>query len=255
MVNTKEFENKVVLITGASSGIGAVTAVDFAKEGASVVIVARRAEQLAEVAALCVGPVKPLIIVADVCKDSERIISETINHFGRIDVLVNNVGRMSIGGIETSTVDQFDDMINVNVRSVYALTVIAVPHLLKTKGNIVNVSSLAGLRSYAGFLTYSMAKATLDQFTKCVALDLAPKGVRVNSVNPATIETNFLLATGFSEERAKMHYETSNAKHPLGRIGKPKEVSDAIRYLASDRASFVTGTLLAVDGGRTIQSV
>lgn len=245
-----EFANKVVLITGASSGIGAATAVRFSRLGASVVLVARNADNLASVVALCKGPIKPLTIVADVCKETERIINDTIKHFGKLDVLVNNAGKGSFGGIESTNVEQLDDLMELNVRAVYALTVLAVPHLLKTKGNIVNVSSVAGLRSTKGALAYSMTKSALDQFTKCVALDLAPKGVRVNSVNPAVIKTNFLTNLGLQDEQQSEFLEKQSGTHPLGRVGTSEEVADGIAFLASDRATFVTGTLLAIDGGR-----
>lgn len=245
-----EFENKVVLITGASSGIGAETAVHFAKLGASLALVARNADNLTAVAERCVGSVKPLIIVADVCKDTEQIIKQTIEHFGKLDVLVNNAGRGAMGSIETTSLAQYDEIMDLNVRSVYHLTMLAVPHLLKTKGNIVNVSSVAGLRSFTNFLSYCVSKSALDQFTKCVALELGTRGVRVNSVNPAVIASNFHYNIGMSEEAYKNYLEGAKATHALGRIGQPLEVAEGIAYLASDRASFVTGTLLAIDGGK-----
>lgn len=245
-----EFENKVVLITGASSGIGAETAVHFAKLGASLALVARSADNLTAVAERCVGIVKPLIIVADVGKDTEQIVKQTIEHFGKLDVLVNNAGKGAMGSIETTSLAQYDEIMDLNVRSVYHLTMLAVPHLLKTKGNIVNVSSVAGLRSFPNFLSYCVSKSALDQFTKCVALELGTRGVRVNSVNPAVISSNFHYNIGMTEEAYKTYLEGAKLTHAMGRIGQPNEVAEGIAYLASDRASFVTGTLLAIDGGK-----
>ncbi|KAB7501306.1 Tropinone reductase 2 [Armadillidium nasatum] len=139
---------------------------------------------------------------------------------------------------------------NTNVRSIYHLTMLAVPHLIKTQGNIVNVSSVNGVRSFAGVLAYSMSKATVDQMTRCAALDLAPKKVRVNSVNPGVVITNLHKRSGQNEEQYSAFLERSKATHALGRPGDPIEVASAIAFLASDQASFITGVSLPVDGGR-----
>lgn len=250
------FTGKVVLITGASSGIGAETARHFASLGASLAIVARNVEKLNDCADSCakISSKRPLVIVADVTKDAERIIDTTVAHFnGQLDVLVNNAGAGFGGPLESSTLEQFDEAMNVNVRSVFHLTKLAIPHLLKTKGNVVNVSSVAGLRSFAGFLPYSMAKAALDQFTKCVALELADRGVRVNSVNPAVIVTEFQRNMGMPDEATAKILEDCKTSHAMGRPGQPSEVAAAIAFLADEAcASFITGTLLAVDGGKAI---
>lgn len=251
-----QFAGKVVLITGASSGIGAATAEHLASLGASLALVGRNAENLRKAALACeaVQPTtivpKPLAIIADVTTEADRIISETIDHYGRLDVLINNAG---IGGpttIQTATLYDFDSVMNTNVRGVFHLSQLAVPELIKTKGNIVNVSSLAGIRSIHTFLIYSMSKGALDQFTKCISLELAPLGVRVNSVNPAVIATNFHYTAGLDDEAYKQLMERCKETHPLGRAGQPEEVAAAIAFLASDSATFITGTLLPVDGGR-----
>lgn len=184
--------------------------------------------------------------------DVKSIIEKTIERFGKLDVLVNNAGAGRQSTIEDATLADFDFGINTNLRSVFHLTSLAVPHLVKTKGNVVNVSSVAGLRAFPGFLPYCVAKAGLDQFTKCVALELASKGVRVNSVNPAVIDTNFFTTNfDFDSKAYAAFLEDSKRVHPLGRAGTTSEVAHAIAYLADNKAaSFVTGTLLAVDGGR-----
>lgn len=249
-----DFNGKVILITGASAGIGAETALHFARLGASVALVGRNNVNLnavlKSIKSKCNQP-KLVSIVADVTMDAEKIISSTIDHFGKLDVLVNNAGISGHNSIETCTLDEYDTTMNTNIRSVYHLTMLAVPHLIESKGNIVNVSSIAGLRSFPNVLVYCMSKAALDQFTKCISLELAPKGVRVNSVNPAVIITNFHTTSGMSSEEYQRYIESTSKSHPLGRVGQPHEVAAAITFLASDSASFVTGTLLPVDSGRT----
>lgn len=243
------FNGKVILITGASSGIGAGTAEHLSKQGASLALVGRNVNNLSEVIKKC-GKAPILSIVADVNTDAKKIIDQTIEHFGRLDVLVNNAGVGAKSSIESTSMEPYDYIMTTNLRSVYELTTYAVPHLIATKGNIVNVSSTAGLRAFPVVLTYCMSKAALDQFTKCVSLELAPKGVRVNSVNPAVIKTNFHKNMGFDEEEYNLYLENCKKSHALGRVGEVFEVAEAIAFLASDAASFITGTLLPVDGGK-----
>lgn len=139
---------------------------------------------------------------------------------------------------------------NTNVRSIYHLTTLAVPHLIKTKGNIVNVSSVNGIRAFPGVLAYCVSKAAVDQFTRCVALDLAPKQVRVNSVNPGVTITNLHKRGGMNQEQYEAFIKRSQETHALGRPGEPEEVARTIAFLASQDASFITGATLPVDGGR-----
>ena len=162
------FSDKIVLITGASSGIGADAAIHLAKKGASVAIIARNPDRLRKVAEEIEksGAPTPLAIVADVTKDAERIVRETIERFGRLDVLVNNAGYGKPDNVTTADLSQFDGIFDTNIKSVITLTKLCVPHLEKTQGNIVNVSSVAGLKAIPNLLTYCMSKAALDQFTK-----------------------------------------------------------------------------------------
>ncbi|XP_014101317.1 3-oxoacyl-[acyl-carrier-protein] reductase FabG [Bactrocera oleae] len=244
---------KVVIVTGASSGIGAVTAEAFAKLGSKVVITGRNEANLKATEKACKAAnskVELLLITADVTTGAEKIIKSTIDKFGQLDVLVNNAGYGEVGSILDINVDQFDRVLNTNLRSVFLLTKYAAPHLIKTQGNIVNVSSVAGLRSFAGGSVYCTSKAALDQFTRCIALDLAPKNVRVNAVNPGTIVTEFHKRLGFTDEESAKFFEEAKAVHALGRVGEPKEVADAIIFLASDNSSFITGATLPIDGGR-----
>lgn len=250
------FTNKVVLVTGASSGIGAETAIQFAKQNAKLVLTGRNRENLEKTAKQCEaaspGKLLPFSVIADIDKeaDVERLINETINNLKQLDVLVNNAGIMYAGSIENTSLAQYDSIMNTNVRGSYHLTMLATPHLVKSKGNIVNVSSVAGLRSFPGILAYCISKAALDQFTRCVSLELASKGVRVNAVNPGVIETGIHLRGGMSEGDYAAYLEKCKETHALGRTGTTKEVANTIIFLASEGASNITGATIAVDGGR-----
>ncbi|XP_068631067.1 3-oxoacyl-[acyl-carrier-protein] reductase FabG-like [Battus philenor] len=250
------FTDKVVLITGASSGIGAETAIEFAKLNANLVITGRNKENLEKVGKQCEdgskGKQKPLIVIADmnVEADIEKIIQKTIEKFSKLDVLVNNAGILESGTIETTNLAQYDRVMSTNVRGPYYLTMLAVPHLIKTKGSIVNVSSVAGMRSFPNVLSYCISKSALDQLTRCTALELALKGVRVNAVNPGVITTGIHMKSSMNEKQYEEFLKTCSATHALGRPGDSKEVASVIIFLASDAASNITGATLPVDGGR-----
>jgi NAD(P)-dependent dehydrogenase (short-subunit alcohol dehydrogenase family) len=154
------FSNKVVIVTGASSGIGAGAAEHFSEYGATLVITGRNAEKLQKTADKCIGEVLQLVTDVNLESDRIKVIDETIKKFGKIDILVNNAGIGEFGDIMTTTMNQFDDVMNTNVRSVFHLTQLAVPHLIKSHGNIVNVSSVGGMRSFVGLTAYCMSKGT-----------------------------------------------------------------------------------------------
>ncbi|KAM7363621.1 3-oxoacyl-[acyl-carrier-protein] reductase FabG-like [Cochliomyia hominivorax] len=248
------FAGKVVLITGASSGIGAAAAVKFAKLGATLTLNGRNRENLEKVAKQCeeVGKSKPQVVVADISKEKETIkmYEETIKYQHKLNVLVNNAGIIESGSIETTSLEQYDRVMNTNLRAMYHLTMLATPDLIKSKGNIVNVSSVNGIRSFPGVLAYNISKMGVDQFTRCVALELAVKGVRANCVNPGVTVTNLHKRGGMDADTYAKFLEHSKNTHALGRPGTADEVADAICFLASDLASFTTGVSLAVDGGR-----
>uniref|UniRef100_A0A8W7PSD5 Ketoreductase domain-containing protein n=1 Tax=Anopheles coluzzii TaxID=1518534 RepID=A0A8W7PSD5_ANOCL len=241
---------KVVLITGASSGIGAATALKFSQLGASLALTGRKLDNLNEVASQCGG--SPFVVAGDISKeaDTERVLKATIEKYGKLDVLVNNAGIIETGTIETTSLEQYDRVMNTNIRAVYYLTMLAVPHLLQSQGNVVNVSSVNGIRSFPGVLAYNLSKMAVDQFTRCVALELAAKGVRVNCVNPGVTVTNLHKRGGMDEQTYAKFLEHSKNTHAMGRPGQASEVADAIVFLASDAASFITGASLPIDGGR-----
>jgi len=251
------FKSKVVIVTGSSGGIGATTAVKFAAEGASgLVIHGRKEAALHEVKEKCVkaggGNIKVHIVVGDVSKEEvrQKLVNETIKEFGKIDVLVNNAALFDQSTFSESSMDIYDKLFDVNVRSVIALTQLAAPHLVKSKGNVVNISSDVGCKAVTWAIFYALTKATLNHFTKCLALELGPKGVRVNAINPAYIpETDVLSRAGINDEQTKSYVKMAQDAYPLKRPGTVGEVADGILFLASDKASFVTGVLFPVDGG------
>ena len=180
----------------------------------------------------------------------DRLIIETVDQFGGIDVLVNSAGIIANGTIETTTIDQWDKMMNINLRSMFYLMQNCVPHLQESRGNIVNVSSVTGIRAFPGVLAYCVSKAATDQLTRCAALELASVGVRVNAVNPGVVVTNLHKRGGMSDaDYAKFVVHAADT-HPLGRPGTPEEVADLIYFLASEKASWITGVTYEIDGGR-----
>jgi NAD(P)-dependent dehydrogenase (short-subunit alcohol dehydrogenase family) len=249
----EELKGKVALVTGASSGIGRATAVRFAGEGAQVVLVGRdRAALSATASEIGQGGGEAFAVVADVTdeRDAERVVRETIDDFDRLDVLVNAAGILANGTIETTSLAAWDEMLNVNLRAVFHLMSLAVPHLERTGGNVVNVSSVTGLRSFPGVLAYCVSKAGVDQLTRCAALELAPKKIRVNAVNPGVVVTQVHRRGGMGEEKYEAFLEHSKSTHPLGRVGEAREVAELILFLASERASWITGATYSIDGGR-----
>lgn len=241
----------VVLITGASSGIGKDAAIHLAKLAANVVLVGRNTERLADVSSQIIsnGSPNPLVIAADVTKDADQIISKTVEHFGKINILINNAGICTEENIENITIEVFDKVMDTNVKSAIQLTQKAIPYLEKTKGNILNVSSTASIKAVPNSLSYCISKAALDQFTKCISLELAPKGIRVNAINPAAIRTPLYRKLGIDINEEQQLYDLYKSRYPLGRIGEVSDTSAAIEYLTGDSASFITGALFPVDGG------
>ncbi|KAM3956787.1 3-oxoacyl-[acyl-carrier-protein] reductase FabG-like [Aphomia sociella] len=245
------FANKVVIVTGASSGIGAATAVLFAKEGASVVLVGRNESKLSNVAEQCAGSGNtPLIVKAEMSNDDDvrNIINETIDKFGKLDVLVNNAGMTVFGGILNGNfLKAYDETMAVNTRAVVHLTVLAAPHLIETKGNIINVSSIAGKKVFTGMdnKAYEVSKAALDHFTRGAALELASTGVRVNIVSPGPVITDFLDNCGMGI----LSWDAVGSSLPLNRCSEPEEIANIILYLASENAKGITGSDYVCDNG------
>ncbi|KAI8792361.1 3-oxoacyl-[acyl-carrier-protein] reductase FabG, partial [Biomphalaria glabrata] len=239
----------------ASSGIGAATATLFAQLGARLALTGRNEVNLKKVGEKCekASGKKPLLLVGDltVDADTKRIFQGAVDGYqGQLDILINNAGIIALGGIQKATLEQYDKIMNTNVRTMFHMTQLAVPYLIKTRGNVVNVSSINGLRAFAGVLTYSLSKHAIDAFTQCVALDLADKKVRVNCVNPGVTHTELHKRAGLNEKEYEAYLKRARFTHALGRYAEPEEVADCIAFLASDQASFITGASIPVDGGR-----
>jgi NAD(P)-dependent dehydrogenase (short-subunit alcohol dehydrogenase family) len=244
---------KVVIVTGASSGIGRATALLFAKNGSNVIAVGRNEKELGVLRDQAQGKKGSIKVhLADIRENTqvERLVNDTVQNFGQIDVLVNSAGIIMNGSIENTTLDDWDKMMDINLRSVFFMMQKCIPHLEKTKGNIVNVSSVSGTRSFPNVLAYCVSKAGVDQLTRCSALELAPKGIRVNAVNPGVVVTNLHKRGGMADEEYQKFLKNSKTTHPLGRAGEAKEVADLIYFLASEKASWITGATYEIDGGR-----
>ena len=249
------FQDKIVLVTGATSGIGRAVAMRFAESKARVAAVGRKLDALGKVEKeIREAGGEALPINGDVTNESDMrsALDRVIERFGRLDVLVNAAGHISTGSIEDTTTEAWDAMMNVNLRAVFLLMRLATPRLVETKGNIVNISSVTGLRSFPGVLAYCVSKAGVDQLTRCAALELAPKGVRVNAVNPGVVVTEIHKRGGMDEAGYASFLERSKSTHPIGRVGDPNEIADLVHFLASEKASWITGATYSIDGGRAL---
>src|SRR5438874_663002 len=247
--------NKVVFVTGATSGIGRATALRFADNHARIVAIGRNVAALRALEEdVSKRGAELMSEVADVTNETEMetAIARTIEHFGQLDVVINAAGHISSGTIENTSLAAWDAMMSVNLRAVFHVMQLATPHLIKTKGNVVNISSVTGLRSFPGVLAYCVSKAGVDQLTRCAALELAPKGVRVNAVNPGVVITEIHKRGGMSQDNYANFLEHSKTTHPLGRVGRASEVAELVFYLASEKASWITGATYQIDGGRAL---
>ncbi|MGA9365134.1 MAG: glucose 1-dehydrogenase [Bacteroidota bacterium] len=246
-----EFQGKVAIVTGATSGIGRATAVAFSQAGAKVTITGRREQELRKTATQ-MRKEDVEVIAANVTTEDgrKRIVGGTLSRFGGIDILVNAAGIIGNGTIENTTLTQWDEMLDINVRSVFHLTQLALPSLIERKGNVVNISSVAGMRSFPNVLAYCVSKAAVDQLTRCASLELASKGVRVNAVNPGVVLTNLHRNSGMNESTYAKFLERSKETHPIGRVGTPEEVAELVLFLASEKAGWITGVTYSIDGGR-----
>jgi 3-oxoacyl-[acyl-carrier protein] reductase len=244
-------KNKNAIVTGGASGFGAEIARVFAREGASVLVVDRNEEGASAVASEIGGLAKYCDVTSRA--DIDDAVAFAIDHFGQIDLVVNNAGWCYPNKpMLDTTEEEFDRVYNVNVKSIYHVAQSIVPHMRQRRsGAIINIGSTGGIRPRPGLTWYNGSKGAVNMLSRSMAVELAPDNIRVNCVAPVIGATalleNFMGMPDTVENRAKFI-----ASIPLGRLTEPSDVAGACLYLASDEASFVTGVVLEVDGGRTI---
>ena len=242
-------EAKVALVTGATSGIGEACVAALVSQGWRIVATGRDQGQLDALEATHGEAV--VGIAADLAADDlEALVADAAARFGRLDGLINAAGILLSGSTEDASIEGFDRSMEVNVRAPFRLSKAAIPHLKATRGAIVNVSSVTGIRPFPGVLAYCVSKSALDQMTRCMAIELAASGVRVNAVNPGVVVTQLHRRGGMDEAAYEAFLERSTTTHPLGRVGQPEEIARLIIFLLGDEAGWVTGETIAIDGGR-----
>jgi len=250
----KQLENKVAIVTGGTSGIGRAAAVALATAGAKVVVAGRRDNEGAETLKLVqAAGGEGLFVRTDVAKEADLadLIQKTLAKFGRLDIAFNNAGIESLGPVTEANEAEYRRVFDINVWGVLAAMKHEVPAMLKTGGgSIINTSSVAGHVGMAGASIYVASKFAVEGLTKTAALEFAKQGIRVNAVAPAAIETDMI--DRFAGKEGQMR-DYLTGLHPIGRLGKPREIADAVVWLASEQASFVTGQSILIDGGFTAQ--
>jgi NAD(P)-dependent dehydrogenase (short-subunit alcohol dehydrogenase family) len=248
----QDFIGQVVLITGGGAGIGQAAAKRFAAAGAQVVVTGRREAPLRELAARQDG-IDYLVADAGAPEDAARTVAAVIERWGRLDVLVNNAGAGAILPLADAGAAQIRHIFDINVIGPSLLASAALPYLRASRGAIINVSSTFGHKAGAMLSHYGASKAALEHMTRCWALELAADGIRVNAIAAGPTETDFLAERmGLSEEQIAAVKEQETRSIPLGRRGMPDDVAGMLVALASKDSGWVTGQVLAVDGGLNI---
>ena len=241
-------KDKTAIITGGGTGIGLATARAFCQEGAKVILFGRRKEKLEKAVEKLGG--SAIIVQGDMTNnnDLDKLINETLHNFKKIDILVNNAGLFNGSPLHEISDSQWDEIMDINIRSVFQLTRRVLPAMLSQKyGNIIHISSILGLIAVPQVAAYNVSKGALNQFSRSIAVEYGSSGIRSNSICPGLIATDM---TADLMQDADLMKEWSK-EYPIGRFGKPEDVANACLYLASDESSFITGITLPVDGGFT----
>lgn len=250
----RSFEGKSVLITGGGTGIGKAAALEFAREGASVIITGRRKEKLAEAAREAEAEgLGILYAVSDISseEDCRSAVGLAVRETGRLDILFNNAGVLIPGALHETGAAAWETTFGINVRGTWLMSKYAIPHMLECgRGWIVNNASIVGLRGFAGLSAYTASKGAVIQLTRSMALEYADRGINVNAVCPGTTVTP-LLTEGFMRRAPDPEEGMRFMKslHPMGRLALPEEVARAVLFLCDERSGFITGAALPVDGG------
>ncbi|MGI9284658.1 MAG: SDR family NAD(P)-dependent oxidoreductase [Pseudomonadales bacterium] len=246
-------EGKVIIVTGGGTGIGLACSEEFARQGASVVISGRRQDVIDKSAAdITAAGGKAIGIAADVgrAEDTKNLVQGTVDAYGRVDVLVNCAGQELVANILDTTEEQWDRVMDTNLKAIYFLSREALPHMIKQGGgNILNVASQLGFVGAPNFAAYTASKGAVVNLTRSMSLDHAEQGIRVNALCPGAVETPLLLRQFEDSDGPQGTLEDLANMHALKRLGQPSEIAMAAVFLVSDESSFVTGTSLLVDGG------
>lgn len=251
-----KLKSKVALITGGTEGMGFATARLFLEEGARVMITGRSRQKGSRALKLLEGLGEIGFVQGDVSRssDAKKMVDKTISRFGGIDILFNNAGIYLEKTAEETTEDEWDHVIDVNLKGTFLVSKFAIPHMRRRGGGvIINNSSDAGLIGNRSCPAYCASKGAVTIMTKAMALDLAKDHIRVNCVNPAVVDTPMLAKEVSRSSNPRRYLAESRKMQPMGRVGKPSEIASAVLFLASDDSSFVTGAALSVDGGSTAQ--
>lgn len=247
-----KLQGRTALVTGGSSGIGRAIARLFVEAGARVAITGRRADLLRSVA----REIGALAIPGDVAvrEEAEAAVARTLQEFGSLSTVVNNAGVIGSGTTADTPPAEWDRLLDINLHGTVNVSRAAIPHLRKAKGaSVLNLSSVAGNRPYAGVTAYCVSKAAVEMFTKCLALELAPDGIRVNAIAPGVVVTNLHTVTNAVPDYAGF-LERSKTTHPLGFVGEPMDAANLALFLCSDASRWITGGIFPLDGGRALAS-
>jgi NAD(P)-dependent dehydrogenase (short-subunit alcohol dehydrogenase family) len=249
---SSRLQGKVVIVTGAGTGIGRACALVMAREGARLALVGRRPEKLQLLAQEIGNSATVITIAADVSKKAgiENLVARTVAELGGINVLLNNAGILHPGNVEQITEEQWDETFNINVRGLWLLSRAVLPHLRTAGGgSIINVASVLGLNGARNRASYAPSKGAVVLLTKCMAIDHGHENIRVNAICPSFVETDLTAAVLRDVPDPQAVRRERVALHPIGRLGKPEDIAGLAVYLASDESSWVTGAVFPVDGG------
>ncbi len=254
--STNAFLNKVVLVTGSTSGIGRETAIAFASHGAHVMISGRdrsRGEDVMQKIIASGGSAN--LLIGDVSDSSfcKNLVDETVKSFGKLDILFNNAGIVMHGEIGVHSDDEWKNLIDINLSSIFFLSRAAIGHMKNQGGGvIINMSSECGLIGYKNLAAYSATKGAIIMFTKVLALDHASDNIRINAVCPGDIDTPMMDMGWENQNLSSEAIRDTLKKHiPIGRVGKSEDIAATVMFLASDLSGFITGVALPIDGGTT----